>query len=397
MSRPRALILTSRLPWPLDDGGRIAAWQNVRAASRQYDTTLVSLVPPGEKVAPLPAVFEKHGVQVIRVAHEPPPGMAAAWSGLFGPWPYTLARYRNAELPGVLRTLVSETKPSFAMVTPLHMATYADDLKSAPMILRQHNLEHVWMKRYAGRLGLTPAGLYARVQARRLRHAEIALGRSASLVLAIQPEEAAQLSTLAPGIRVEVLPIGVDLARYPRPSPAEPPIVLLAGSFAWKPNVDGAVQFLQEGWPRVKARVPSARLRVVGKDPPRSLIRAIDGVGAEPVGYVESIVEEFARATVLVVPLWVGAGARVKIVEAMAARIPVAATRLAAEGLGLVAGEHYAAGDTPGALGSQVATLLLTPALRMVFAQRGRTFAEAHWSLDAVADLQNSLCAGVAR
>ncbi len=107
--------------------------------------------------------------------------------------------------------------------------------------------------------------------------------------------------------------------------------------------------------------------------------------------------DEFARATVFVVPLWVGAGVRVKIVEAMAARVPVVATRLAAEGLGITAGEHYAAGDTPAALGGQVATLLLTPALRAVLAERGRALAEARWSLEAVAGLQNSLCAAIAR
>ena len=117
----------------------------------------------------------------------------------------------------------------------------------------------------------------------------------------------------------------------------------------------------------------------------------------EPVRYAESIEEEFARATVFVVPLWVGAGVRVKIIEGMAARVPIVATRLATEGLGLAAGEHYAPGDTPGALGSQVATLLLSPELRALFASRGRAVAEARWSLDAVADLQNSLCAGIGR
>jgi glycosyltransferase involved in cell wall biosynthesis len=396
VTRPGALILTPRLPWPLDDGGRIVGWQSVWAAAREYETTLVSLVRAGEERLPLAPVFEEHGVRVIRVAHRPPAAVAAAWAGLFGPWPYTLARYRNPELPGVLRALVAETRPRFALVNHLHMATYAEDLTGVPIVLREHNLEHVWMERYARRLGWTPAGLYARTQIRRLREAETALCRRASLVLAIQEGEASQVRAMAPGVRVEVLPVGVDLGRFSDPHPGEPPVVLLAGSFAWKPNVDGAIQFLNKGWPRVTARVPRARLRVVGKDPPRSVIHAADKVGAEPVGYVESIAEEFARATVFVVPLWAGAGVRVKIVEAMAARVPVVATRLAAEGLGLTAGEHYAAGDTPGVLGGQVATLLLAPAVRAALAQRGRALAEARWSLDAVATLQNSLCTEVA-
>jgi glycosyltransferase involved in cell wall biosynthesis len=372
-------------------------WQNLWAASREYETTLVSLIPAGEERLPLAPVFEEHGIRVIRVAHRMPAAIAAAWSGLFGRWPYTLARYRNTEMPGVLRTLVAETRPGFAIVTPLHMATYADDLEGVPMVLRQHNLEHVWMERYAHRLGWTPARLYARAQVRRLRQAETTLCRSASLVLAIQEAEAAQLRAMAPGVRIEVLPVGVDLSRFRDPNPGEPPVVLLAGSFAWKPNVDGAIQFLRNGWPRVTARVPRARLRVVGKDPPRKLVRAADKVGAEPVGYVESIAEEFARATVFVVPLWAGAGVRVKITEAMAARVPIVATRLAAEGLGLTAGEHYAAGDTAGGLGGQVATLLLAPDVRAALAQRGRALAEARWSLDPIAKLQNSLCAEVSR
>ncbi len=395
MSRPTALVVTPRLPWPLDDGGRIAAWQTVRAASREYETTLVSLVPAEEEGIPLPSVFGEHGVRVIRVPHNPPSRLKAAWRGVFGPLPYTLERYRNAALPGILGAHVAETRPHFAMLHHLHMATYAGDLEGVPLILRQHNLEHAWMKRYAQRLGVAPAGIYARTQVRRLREAEAALSRKAALVLAVQEEEAAELRKLAPGARVEVLPIGVDLARFAEPHPGEPPIVLLAGSFAWAPNVDGAIQFMRNGWPRVVARVPRARLRVVGKDPPRSLHRAADKIGVELLGNVESMAAELMRATVFVVPLWVGAGVRVKIIEAMAARVPVAATRLAAEGLGLKAGEHYAPGDTPGELGGQVATLLLSPAVREVFQQRGRALAESRWGQDAVAEMQNSLCASV--
>jgi len=205
----------------------------------------------------------------------------------------------------------------------------------------------VWMKRYAQRAGWMPAGLYARTQIGRLRRAEVELARRAALVLAIQAGEAAELRGMAPGVRVEVLPIGVDLSQVRDPHPGEPPIVLLAGSYQWPPNVDGAIQFMRKGWPRVTARVPRARLRVVGKDPTPSIHRTADKIGVPVAGYVDSMAEEFANATVLVVPLWAGAGARVKIVEAMAARLPVVATRLAAEGLDLHAGEHYAPGDTP--------------------------------------------------
>lgn len=395
MSRSTALVLTPRLPWPLDDGGRIVAWQSVWAASRIYETVLVSLVPEGEESAPIPDEFASNRIRVVRVSHRFPARLASAWGGLFGRWPYTLARYRNPELPGILRRLVAEVNPRFAIVNHLHMATYIQDLAGVPVVFREHNLEYLWMKRYAERLGFRPAGLYARTQVGRLKAAESSLVRQAALALALQEDEAKGLRALAPTTRVEVLPVGVDLSAYSDPNPGEPPIVLLAGSFAWAPNVDGAIQFIRQGWPRVSARVPSARLRIVGKDPPRSLHRAADEQGVEVAGYVDSFPEELANATVFVVPLWVGAGVRVKIVEALAARVPVAATRLAAEGLGLIPGEHYAAGDTPGELGGQVATLLLTPAVRDLYRERGRALAEERWGMDAMARMQNSLCDGI--
>jgi glycosyltransferase involved in cell wall biosynthesis len=133
----------------------------------------------------------------------------------------------------------------------------------------------------------------------------------------------------------------------------------------------------------------------VGKEPPRALERAAEQGGVDLVGYVPSIEDELARATVAVVPLWAGAGVRVKIVEALAARLPVAATRLAAEGLGLTPGEHYAAGGTPGELGGQVATLLLSANIREALARKGREVAEERWEEGKILDLQNALCAEI--
>ena len=392
MSRRGALVLTTRLPWPLDDGGRIVSWQSLWAASRAYDTTLVSFVPPGEEDAPLPAGLTRLGVHCVRIPHRPPPPVVAAWRGLFGRWPYTLARYRDEAFSRTLRELVSNTPPAFALINHLHLATYVDSLRGTPMILREHNVEHLWMARYARSLGPTPAGFYARAQEVRLRRAESELCRRTALVLAIQEQEAEELRRLVPGARVEVVPVGVDLASFRDPEPADPPIVLLAAAFGWQPNAEGARRFLEEGWPRVKERVPTARLRLVGKDLPDSLAAYARRAHAAPVGYVGSIADEFARASVLVVPLWVGAGARVKIVEAMAARLPVAATRLAAAGLELRAGEDYAAADTAAGLGDEVAALLRAPERLASLAGHGRALAESRWSLNAIVHLQNELC-----
>ena len=395
MARRAALVLTPRLPWPLDDGGRIVLWQALWAASRDHDVTLLSFVPRGARDEAIPEPVRAVTVRVVRVPHRPPPLPAAALRGLFGRWPYTLARYQEPDFARAVREAVAAARPEYALVNNLHLAPYVEALGTVPMILREQNVEHVWMQRIAREYGPTPAGLYARVQAGRLRRAERELCARAALTLAIQEGEAETLRALAPGARVRTVPVGVDLARFREPSPATPPIVLLPGSFAWPPNVEGALRFLAEGWPRVAATTPAARLRIAGKAPPARLrdAAARAGTGVALAADVRSMEDEFAAATVVVVPLWVGAGSRVKVVEAMAARVPVVATPLAVEGLGLEPELHFASADTGASLGDQVAALLRDKEERLRLAASGRSLAEARWSLEAAARLQSALIA----
>ena len=396
MSRPHALVLTTRLPWPLDDGGHIGNYQTVWSVSREYDTTLLSFVPPSEVAAPVPAGLADLGIRVVRVAHRPPAMPVAALQGLFGRWPYTLARYRSAEFDATLRRLVAEARPAFAFINALHLTTYLDALGGVPAVLRAHNLEHLWLARYADRLANPLARAYARDQARRIERTEAERCARCQLVLAIRDEEAAVLRALAPGTRVETVPLGIDMSRYRPRAPESPPVVALVGSWEWAPNVDGAREFLAKGWPRVRARVPDARLRLVGKRLSPEFGEFARRAGAEVVGYVDDMSVEFARASVLVVPLWMGSGVRVKIVEALAARVPVATTRIGAEGLGLEHGVHAEFAETPESLGDAVCEMLEQPARAQALADAGHERVRAEYSLASVARRTTELCATVA-
>jgi len=394
MSRPAAMVLTPRLPWPVDDGGRVVAWQNLLAITDEYDTTLLSFAPVAGPVV-IPPELIRRNVHVMTIPFTPPPAWLAATRGLFGRWPYSLMRYRSRAFDRAVRLEIARRRPDLILVQNLHLATYVDAFDDVPMVLREQNVEFLWMARYARAQGPNARGVYALLQATRLRRAESELCGRAALVLAIQEEEARAIRAIAPGARVETLPIGVDLAAIPPRSPATPPIVLLAASFQWPPNVDGALRFLRDGWPRLRTRVPGAVLRVAGKGPPQALRDACAAAGAEVAADVPSMGEEYARATLLLVPLWVGAGARVKIVEAMAARLPIVATSVAVAGLDLEAERHYVAGETPEALADAASSLLEAPERCATLAARGHAFASVRWSLEAVAERQLRLLASV--
>jgi glycosyltransferase involved in cell wall biosynthesis len=396
VSRPSALVLTPRLPWPLDDGGRIGLYQTVWSVAREYDTTLVSIVPEDEAEWPVPEALSALGVETIRVGHRPPWTPFALARGALGRWPYMLERYRNARYDATLRRLVAERRPRFALVNHLHMATYLDALGGVPAVLRAHNLEHLWLERYAGRVTNPAVRAYALDQVRRMERAEADLFSRCALVLAIQDEEGAAIRALAPGTRVETIPLGIDVNRYRARAPESPSIVALIGSWDWAPNADGGRVFLERGWPRVRDAVPGARLRLLGKRMSPLLAQAARRVGAEAVGYVDDMSVEFARAAVMVVPLWMGSGVRVKIVEGLAARVPVATTTIGAEGLGLEPGVHATFAESPEDLGDAIAGLLRDPERARATAEAGCAFVTGRYSLDAVGRRTLELCRAVA-
>jgi glycosyltransferase involved in cell wall biosynthesis len=388
----------------MDDGGRVALWQTILgAAGGGRPTIVVALVPPGaspEAASPVPPEFASRGIEVVRVPHRPPHAAWAALRSLAGGLPFTLERYRCPALSAVLRRLVAERRPAYVLLNHLHLAPYAADCAPSPTVLRQHNVEHLWLERYAPTLGFAPARAFARDQARRMRRAEAELCASVDLVLAIQELEARILRDLAPGAWVECLPLGVDFTRFgPRlpAAAADPPVVLLAATWSWPPNARGAADFLARGWPAVRAGVPGARLRIVGKGVPAALrdaALAVDAThgGVELAGYVPRIEEEFARAALMVVPLWEGAGVRVKIVEAVAARLPVVSTAVGVEGIEEAVVAHCPRGETAEALGAAVAGVLADPAGAALGAEAARAAALARYDLPEVSRRMRALC-----
>src|SRR5207253_6542575 len=134
------------------------------------------------------------------------------------------------------------------------------------------------------------------------------------------------------------------------------------GSMDWEPSEDGMVWFHEAVWPQVLAAVPSARLRIVGRHPPSAIARLAGGA-IEVTGTVRSVIEHLHAAAVVIVPLRIGGGTRIKIYEAMAAHRPVVATRVGAEGLDYRAGEDILIADAPRDFATAVIGLLRDPVL----------------------------------
>jgi glycosyltransferase involved in cell wall biosynthesis len=189
----------------------------------------------------------------------------------------------------------------------------------------------------------------------------------------------------APVPNAVICPHGQDVPPLERLRAArrEPGTIIITGAMGTYTNVDAVTWFAMQAFPRVEAKLPDARLWVVGRSPPRA-VRAL----ARPprvlvTGEVPDVYEWLCRAEVAVAPMRIGAGMQNKVVQAMASELPVVATRVANEGIGATPDEQILLRDDPEAQADEVVRLLRDPDLRRRLGRAGRAYVEAHWTWEA--------------
>jgi len=219
------------------------------------------------------------------------------------------------------------------------------------------------------------------------REQELGIIARADITLVVSPVEQELLAVEAPGADVRVL----SNIHEPRPDPrpwAERAGLIFVGGFRHPPNVDAINWFVAEAWPAVRARLPQVELSVVGSNMPAA-IRDLDVEGVRVLGYVKDIDPLLDAARISIAPLRYGAGVKGKVNQAMAFGLPVVATPMAAEGMGLRDGEELLIADSAPDFADAIVRLYGDEALWQRLAEGGRDnvrrrFSRAH-ARDALA------------
>jgi glycosyltransferase involved in cell wall biosynthesis len=253
-----------------------------------------------------------------------------------------------------------------------------------PIVLFEHNVEHVLWRRLA-RTGPFWRRPLLELEWRKLRRYEAAACGRAQLTIAVSAGDADALSRLAPAARVRAVPTGVDTA-YIRPNgvPKLATGLVFTGSMDWYPNEDAILYFLRTSFPRIRAEAPDVSLTIVGRNPSPAL-RAAAGPGIRVTGTVDDVRPFVDEAAVYVVPLRVGGGTRLKLFEALAMGKAVVSTTVGAEGLPLEPGEHFVQADAPEDFARAVVGLLRRPDERRRLGEAGRQLVESRYSWPQVA------------
>jgi glycosyltransferase involved in cell wall biosynthesis len=261
--------------------------------------------------------------------------------GLLGRRPLPLVNYTSDAMKAALASAMAEEPFDLVHADSIHMAAYEPILRrgGAPIIYDWHNIESEGMRRYMAGAPSPAHKVYASLTARRLEALENEILHTAYGHVVCSERERETLLRMAPQARIATIENGADLHAFEDTQPAaERRRILFVGWMSYHANVKAAVDFTYNVWPGIRERFPGWRLTLAGLDPAPAVLALRGQAHVEVTGTVADIRPYYGEAIAAIVPLRTGGGTRLKILEAMAAGVPVVSTPLGAEGLAVSPG-----------------------------------------------------------
>jgi sugar transferase (PEP-CTERM/EpsH1 system associated) len=386
----KLLFLSRWFPYPPDNGSKIRVYNLLKYLAARHTVHLLSFTgePVSEdQIAALRQICE----HVEAVPYRPfQPGRLSALAGLLARLPRSVRDTHNAKMQARVAAAARQNPYTAVIASQVDMAAYALALPSIPKILEEIELSTLYEQIAAERHPLKRAR--RRLMWQKWVNYTAYLLTSFDGCTAVSEKERQRVAAAVqsqPHAPIRVIRNGVDLARHSGDFGApQPDTLIFTGGLTYGANFDAAQWFLQEVFPLIQARRPQVKLAITGKLDGAPVDRLPRPPGVELTGYLDDIRPRIAQSWVSIVPLRIGGGTRLKILESLALGTPVVATHKGAEGLELTAGSDLLLADTPDELAQAILRLLTDANLRQQLSQSGRQAVAGRYDWPAIgADL----------
>lgn len=386
----RILAITTKSPFPLYEGRALRTYNLLKQLSRRHDIFLLSFVQTPEEVQGIEHLREfcSHVEAVpLHLEHRGWHLVMDALRELFGPVPLHAIKYRSRVMRSKMRALLATEAIDVVHLDMLHLGEYLPLCGAVPMVLTEHNVESTLLRRRVQGVRNPLAKLYFLYQYFKLRAYEARLCRLAGEVVAVSELDAKALAALGGIDRVTSVANGVDTAYFRALQvPVRANSLVFVGGLTWYPNLDAMRYFCAEVLPRIAAEIPDVSLTVVGKNPGAGSIKEIaENARVRLTGLADDVRPLISEAAAYVVPLRIGGGTRLKILDALAMGKPIVSTTVGCEGLEVVPGQHLLTADDADSFARQVIRLLRDPALQQRLAAAGRQLVERKYDWSVIA------------
>jgi glycosyltransferase involved in cell wall biosynthesis len=329
---------------PLNTGARLRDYQLVRQLAARCSVTFVEMRHAGEEHGMSPDDPGLASVVTLDKGRTYTPSKILR--GLAGPTPVTVLNCWSLQSASQLSDALRSRQIDTVQMEGVHLMKYLPIIQKAPeppaIVVDWHNIESEVMWRYAETTGNWAKKVVAKRTAKQIERAEDRLLNTCAKHTVTSERERQKLLARRPGANIQVIPNGVDASFYTARKIADAcrrngqrdskHAILFVGSMDYHANIDAVTWFSRTAWPEIARNHPNLHFTIVGRNPAPE-VRALASDRIRITGTVDDVRPFYASAVAAVVPLRFGGGTRLKILEAMAAGVPVVSTRMGAEGI----------------------------------------------------------------
>lgn len=385
----RILVLDEEFPYPLNTGKRIRSINLLKQLAVRHQLHYLAY---GREQSVSFRVLKHCAMNPIAVLHRKPrkSGMgfyARLLGNLTSKEPYIVTSHYSRAYQDAVDNACERLKPDLIICEWTPYARFVQDITLATKIVVAHNVEsRIWQRYYENENQRLKKWYIGKQWHKVAKFEKSALGWVDGAT-AVSKTEAAELSSFHEGLPVEVIDNGVDLEYFSVPEADEPSQQLVfSGAMDWRPNQDAAIYFVEQIWPLLRKREPKVESVFVGRNPPPHIVALgrIDGVTV--TGTVDDIRPFVRKGAMFIVPLRIGGGSRLKILEALAMGKAVVSTTMGAEGLDVIDGETILLADEPERFVENIQRVLSDRSLAQRLGEAGRKLVEEQYGWAALAD-----------
>lgn len=388
------IVMDEWLPYPVNNGKKLRSFNLLSPLARRHHITYVAPRSRDRKQdAEAKTAMQDAGFNVVWVDRPVPLNSGPLFAprlamNLVSPVPYSVQRHTSRHMRDVISSIILRKSVDLLHVewTP-YVANLPADVCS-PIVVNAHNIESLIWQRYFEEERNRAKSWYIKKQWRKFERFERRAFLKADCIVTTTEQDAHLARSEFSAREVRVVDNGVDISRFRYVTEGRDPYNLLfLGSLDWRPNIDAVRWLLSSIFPSILKREPKAQLTIVGLNPPEWLIKDVATNPAVSLhGNVPDVRPYLEKSGALLVPLRVGGGSRIKILEAMASGCPVVSTSIGAEGLHVIHDQHYQAADNEHDFASAALRTIREPDAVQFMATAARDAVCERYSWDLLAD-----------
>lgn len=383
------LVLDEEFPFPTNTGKRTRSFNLYRRLAAQFQIRYVGY---GAEDSAAAQALKQVGIEPVAVPARIPPKQGSVFylrllANLLSPLPYIVTSHHSRIYQDVVLKNLTDFRPDLVLCEWTPYVVYVKSLTSVKKLVSTHNVEaDIWQRYYENETNWLRRW-YIREQWRKIERFEQAALGWVDGALAVSELDRNRLLQNHSSLPITVISNGVDLDYFqPMLQPEQRQHVVFTGSMDWRPNQDAARYFVGEILPLLRQSRPELECTFVGRSPPADIQALAQVPGVHITGTVDDVRPYVERAAVYVVPLRIGGGSRLKILEAIAMGRAVVSTTVGAEGLDVVPDRHIVLADEPSAFAEAVLRFLDDPQRCLDLATEGRRLVERYYGWDALAN-----------